>query len=157
MAKKDSKLRLIRWMLLLQEFDFVVKDGEGTKNQVTDHWSSLEEEAILKLGDRVEINDPFSDEHTLVSSHYLINWLATFSNFLTSDMVTSNSSFHQRKKFIHNVKKLFLDESYLYLSGGDGIIHYCVPEIELLSILDICHSSPIGVHHCSICTTHKFL
>lgn len=32
MAKKDAKPRIIRWVLLLQEFDFNVKDRNGIEN-----------------------------------------------------------------------------------------------------------------------------
>ena len=46
MAKKDAKPRLICWVLLLQEFDFEVMDRKGTGNQVADHLSRLEDEAI---------------------------------------------------------------------------------------------------------------
>ena len=99
MAKKDAKPRLIRWVLLLQEFDFVVKDRKGTENQVADHLSRLEEEAMLKLGDRAEINDAFPDEQVLAASHDLIPWFADFANYLASDIVPPYLSFHQRKKF----------------------------------------------------------
>ena len=50
MAKKDAKPRLIRWVLLLQEFDFEVLDRKGTENQVADHLSRLEDEAMRELG-----------------------------------------------------------------------------------------------------------
>ena len=46
MAKKDAKPKLIRWVLLLQEFDFEVMDRKGTKNQVADQLSRLEYKAI---------------------------------------------------------------------------------------------------------------
>ncbi|GJT18015.1 reverse transcriptase domain-containing protein [Tanacetum coccineum] len=57
-AKKDSKARLLRWVLLLQEFDFNVIDTKGTENLAANHLSRLEnlyenvldpkEERILK-------------------------------------------------------------------------------------------------------------
>jgi hypothetical protein len=36
LKKKESKLRLIRWILLLQEFNLEIKDKNGVENHVAD-------------------------------------------------------------------------------------------------------------------------
>ncbi|GJV19154.1 reverse transcriptase domain-containing protein [Tanacetum coccineum] len=41
-AKKDAKARLLRWVLLLQEFDFKVIITKGAENYAADHLSRLE-------------------------------------------------------------------------------------------------------------------
>ena len=42
MAKKDAKSRLIRWVLLLQEFDLEIKNKKDSDNVITNHLSRLE-------------------------------------------------------------------------------------------------------------------
>nr|GEY95886.1 reverse transcriptase domain-containing protein [Tanacetum cinerariifolium] len=41
-TKEDAKARLLRWVLLLQEFDFKVLDIKGAENLAADHLSRLE-------------------------------------------------------------------------------------------------------------------
>ena len=108
MTKKDAKSRLIRWVLLLREFDFEVIDRKGTENQVVDHLSCLEDEAMRELGDKTKINVILSYEHALAASQDLIPWFPDFMNYLASDIIPPDLSFHQRKKFMYDVKKFLL-------------------------------------------------
>nr|GEY92452.1 transposon Ty3-I Gag-Pol polyprotein [Tanacetum cinerariifolium] len=51
-AKKNAKARLLRWILLLQEFNFKVIDTRGAENYAADHLSRLEnpyENPVKKL------------------------------------------------------------------------------------------------------------
>ncbi|WMV37312.1 hypothetical protein MTR67_030697 [Solanum verrucosum] len=110
MAKKDAKPRLIQWILLLQEFNFEVKYRKGTENQVTSHLSRFEEEEMMNLADGVQINDMFPNEQVLATFFDLIPWFTDFANYLASDVVPSDLSFHRRRKFMSYVKKFFREE-----------------------------------------------
>ena len=54
LTKKDSKPRLIRWILLLQEFDLEIYDKKGSHNVVVDHLSR-----IVSLEDLVPLQEFF--------------------------------------------------------------------------------------------------
>nr|GEZ74287.1 reverse transcriptase domain-containing protein [Tanacetum cinerariifolium] len=67
--KTDAKARLLRWILLLQEFDFKVIDTKGAENYAVDHLSRLENpyENVL---DPKEINEFFLLETISKLSHH---------------------------------------------------------------------------------------
>ena len=41
LTKKNARARLIRWVLLLQEFNMQIRDKKGVENVVADHLSRL--------------------------------------------------------------------------------------------------------------------
>nr|XP_016437357.1 PREDICTED: uncharacterized protein LOC107763378 [Nicotiana tabacum] len=63
LTKKDARPRLLRWILLLQEFDLEIKDRKGSENQVADHLSRLENPPTEIL----DIQEEFPDEHIFLS------------------------------------------------------------------------------------------
>nr|GFC90674.1 reverse transcriptase domain-containing protein [Tanacetum cinerariifolium] len=56
--KQDAKPRLLRWVLLLQEFDITVRNKKGAENLAADHLSRLEN-PHQSLLDKKEINETF--------------------------------------------------------------------------------------------------
>jgi hypothetical protein len=56
--KKDAKPCLIRWVLLLQEFDLEIRDKKGIENYVADHLSRLQ----FKESAELPINDYMRDD-----------------------------------------------------------------------------------------------
>lgn len=59
LAKKDTKPRLLRWILLLQEFDMEIVDKPGVKNGVTDYLSRM------KIENTIPINDSMPEEQLM--------------------------------------------------------------------------------------------
>jgi hypothetical protein len=78
LSKKDSKARLVRWILLLQRFDITIKNKKGTKNIVADHMSIL---TIESTSDITSINDYFPNESLLFI--VTMSWFANIINFLS--------------------------------------------------------------------------
>nr|GEY26895.1 reverse transcriptase domain-containing protein [Tanacetum cinerariifolium] len=68
-AKKDAKARLLRWILLLQEFDFKVVDTKGAENYAASHLSRLEN-PYENVFDPKEINEFFPLETISKLSHH---------------------------------------------------------------------------------------
>ncbi|KAH0713324.1 hypothetical protein KY290_008970 [Solanum tuberosum] len=67
-ARKDAKPRFIRWVLLLQEFNFEVKDRKGCENQVANHLSRLERKEDAEH--EVDIDDSFPDEQIYAAADH---------------------------------------------------------------------------------------
>ncbi|XP_075102944.1 uncharacterized protein LOC107804657 [Nicotiana tabacum] len=143
MTKKDSNAQLMRWVLLLQDFDLKIVDRKGCENQVTDHLSRLEEEG--RLCDGLKINDSFPDEKLLSKSVNIIPWFTNVVNFIVTGIVSCELYSNQRKKVKWDILDYYWNEPYLFKICNDDVILRWVPEEEKMSIVDACHSSPMVV------------
>ncbi|CAN6441168.1 unnamed protein product [Victoria cruziana] len=98
MSKKDSKPRLIRWILLLQEFDLEIKDKKGSENVVADHLSRV---LVEVEKDQLPVSDMFPDEYLLgIMSATKLPWYAHYCNYLVTKEIPSHWSKDQRKRFL---------------------------------------------------------
>nr|GEW78199.1 reverse transcriptase domain-containing protein [Tanacetum cinerariifolium] len=81
-SKKDAKARLLRWILLLQEFDFKVIDTKGAENYAADHLLRLEN-PYENVFDQKEINETFPLETLNKVAHHdqSTSWFADFANY----------------------------------------------------------------------------
>nr|GEX99385.1 reverse transcriptase domain-containing protein [Tanacetum cinerariifolium] len=99
-AKKDAKARLLRWVLLLQEFDFAVIDTKGAENLAADHLSRLENpyENVL---DPKEINETFPLE-TLSMVTFCgdsnASWFADFANYYAGNFIVKVKGKQEKDK-----------------------------------------------------------
>ncbi|GJR07439.1 reverse transcriptase domain-containing protein [Tanacetum coccineum] len=129
--KKDAKARLLRWVLLLQEFDFSVIDTKGAENYAADH---------LSLTSHDDQNTP---------------WFIDIANYHTGNFLIKGMSTQQKRKFFKDIKHYFWDDPYLFRTCADQIIRRCVFGQEALEILKACHEGPTGGHHSANITARK--
>ncbi|KAK8593325.1 hypothetical protein V6N12_045408 [Hibiscus sabdariffa] len=141
LSKKDAKPRLIRWILLLQEFDVEIIDRKGTENQVADHLSRVEKKEITAT--TLEIKETFPDEQLLSATslnndqaptedtvtaaigEYITSagysaepaaapWYADYVNYTVSGIIPHQMNHQGKKRFKHNAKDYFWDKPYLF-------------------------------------------
>nr|GEY28974.1 reverse transcriptase domain-containing protein [Tanacetum cinerariifolium] len=145
-AKKDSKARLLRWILLLKEFKFKVIDTKGAENLTADHLSLLENPHQNVL-DPKEINETFLLETlNMVSfrSNSSTPWFADFANYHAGNFVVKGMSSKQKNQFFNDVKHYFWDDPFLFKVCTDQVILRCVHGQKAIDILKACHNGPTG-------------
>ncbi|GJX03947.1 reverse transcriptase domain-containing protein [Tanacetum coccineum] len=157
LAKQDAKPRLLRWILLLQEFDVIIRDKKGAENLAADHLSRLENPHQSEL-EKKEITETFPLE-TLGMVTFRGDdstpWFADFANYHAGNFVVKGMSSQQKKKFFKDVKHYFWDDPYLFKVCADQVIRRCVFGQEAHDILMACHNGPTGGHHDANYTAKK--
>ncbi|CAN6542445.1 unnamed protein product [Malus baccata var. baccata] len=111
-TKKEAKPRLIRSMLLLQEFDIEIRDKKGCENVVADHLSKL-----VREEEDLPISETFPDEQLLSVQWVEAKATRTNDSKVVADFVKTNifSRFGMPRVLI-----------------SDGGSHFCNRTIEAL-------------------------
>nr|GFB02994.1 reverse transcriptase domain-containing protein [Tanacetum cinerariifolium] len=93
-ATKDAKARLLRWILLLQEFDFKVIDTRGAENYAVDHLSYLEN-PYENINDPKEINETFPLESLNKVAHNdpSTPWFADLANYHAGNFIIKGNKY----------------------------------------------------------------
>ncbi|CAN6560269.1 unnamed protein product [Malus baccata var. baccata] len=151
LTKKEAKPRLIRWILLLQEFDIEIRDKKGSENVVADHLSRM-----VHNEESLPILETFPDEQ-LLSIKVSAPWYADIVIFLVSKRIPSEFTRHPRDKLRHDARFYVWDDPYLWKFCPDQIIRRCVHDFECHSILSFCHTYACGGHFGTQRTTLKVL
>nr|GEZ22182.1 reverse transcriptase domain-containing protein [Tanacetum cinerariifolium] len=80
LSKQDAKLRLLRWVLLLQEIDITIRDKKGSENLTADHLSRLEN-PHKDVFENKYINENYPLETLGSISSGSTPWFADIANF----------------------------------------------------------------------------
>ncbi|KAG7547974.1 Integrase catalytic core [Arabidopsis suecica] len=168
-AKKDTKPRLLRWILLLQEFDMEIVDKKGIENGAADHLSRM------RMEEAAPIDDSMPEEQLLAIKSYEIvynkkeievacavkeekfPWYADLVNYLICGEIPKYLDAYQKKKFFRDINHYYWDEPYLYKKGTDGLFRRCIAEEEVQGVLEHCHGSAYSGHFATFKTVQKVL
>ncbi|GJT67798.1 hypothetical protein Tco_1019278 [Tanacetum coccineum] len=136
--KQDAKPRLLRWVLLLQEFDvpFLTR-----KEVISSRPIICKDSRILTkmIGGIKDINEHFPLETLGVISNGSTPWFADIANYHAGNFIIKGMSTQQKRKFFKDVKHYFWDDPYLFRICADQIIRRCISGHEALEILKACH------------------
>jgi hypothetical protein len=153
-SNKDAKSRLIRWILLLQEFDIEIQDKKGSENVVDDDLSRL----IVDFNeDVVPIAEMFPDEQLMHISQIPTPWFTDIVNYLVTTQIPSHWTKQDKSKFLARAKYFFWDDPYLFKYCPYHIIRRCIPESDHKNILSFCYDHACGGHFSSKKTATKIL
>ncbi|RDY05598.1 Retrovirus-related Pol polyprotein from transposon 17.6, partial [Mucuna pruriens] len=146
LKKLDAKARLIRWMLLLQEFNIEIRDKKGAENPIVDHLSRIGRES-----EPMPIRDEFPDEQQL---HIKTStpWFADIYNYFPPE-----ESWLYKEKLQSDAKYYVWDDPYLWRLCNDQVIRRWILDTKINSVLQYCHAAPGGSHYGSTRTAREVL
>jgi len=122
LAKNNTKLRLIRRILLLLESDVEIKDRKGSENSVSDHLSRI---FTKYTKDLVEFSNRSLDEQLFAVSHTPLPWFAHIMNYLATKQ--------EKVKFFSQVRHYYWEDRYLFKHCPNQVVRRCVsPRVKFI-------------------------
>ena len=94
LVKDDSKPTLIRWILLLQEFDLEIKDKNGSENHVADNLSRLTIDEVTTQGPEIQQEFPYEKLFNIAKRP----WFIEMTNFKAASALPDDLTWHQKKE-----------------------------------------------------------
>nr|GEX99228.1 hypothetical protein [Tanacetum cinerariifolium] len=132
-------------VLLLQEFDIIIRDKKRSENLAADHLSSLEN-PHKDVSENKDINENFPLETLGVISSESTPWFADYANFNARNFIVKGMSSQQKKKFFKDVKHYFWDDPYLFrickISQQDEMPQNVIQVCEIFDVWGIDFRGP---------------
>jgi len=141
MNKPNVNARIIRWLLLLQQFDLTIVDKLCKENVVADFLSRLD----LPASEEGIVDDQMPDEH-LFAILVLSLWFADIENYLVSAQFPPHLSSKEKSRIMRKSASFTWIGGNLFKLGPDQVLRRCKREEEFFDILLTYHYGPYGGH-----------
>jgi hypothetical protein len=163
LTKKETKC-LIRWILLLQEFDLEIRKKKGSENVVANQLSRI----LIEPSHHMPVHDSFPDEQLFEITQKELPWYPDIVNYLAIGKIPSHWSKQENDRFLKHVQSYFWGDPELFKYHADHvkkkkkyhadqIIRRCVLEGQVQSILMFCHTLACEGHFSAKKTIAKVL
>nr|GEU73217.1 hypothetical protein [Tanacetum cinerariifolium] len=147
LSKQDNKPRLIRWVLLLQEFDIIIRDKKGTENLAADHLSRLKN-PHKDVFENKDINENFPLE-TLgkISSGSTPWYIFVAVDYLSKWVEAKALPINDARVAVKFLKSLFVQFKTPRAIISDRRTHFCIDKFaKVMSKYGVTHHLATAYH-----------
>ena len=142
---------IVRWILLLQEFELTIMDKPRKHNVVVNFLSRLEHTTYQEM-----IEDAFPYDH-LFSISTKIPWFSNMENYLAIGKFPQHFIYIEKAKIVKQIKNYSWIKGHLFKLGLDHILRRCKREDQTHDIFHACHNTPPRGHYSTKKIVYKIL
>ena len=138
--------RIVRWFIILLEFDFTVCVRPGKSHMRVDHLSRITNDESP-----IGIEDDLPDA-TLFQVKIAPRWAEQIVGLLSIDFLASPRDFSSREDALRTIERYTLISGRLYYLGRDQVLRLCLDPEDYESVIREAHVT-IGGNHADPCQT----